>query len=90
MTNPNQNQPIKLNLRKGSQKYKILKLLNAGVELDDMEALKRVKCWSLSQRIGELVAMGVPINRDEWGYNPITGKRYKIYKIEPQDRGIYR
>lgn len=76
------NQLLKtLKIRPKSQKAQILALLHEGYVLDDMNVLRMVGCWSLSQRIGELSKAGVNIKKD-WAYNAKNGKRYMTYRLE--------
>lgn len=77
--NPKTVKPKKL-----THKQHIMNALNKGIVLDDMKALNMFGCWSLSQRIGELIKSGVPIKKD-WGYSP-SGKRYMTYFLLEQDQ----
>lgn len=74
----------RLKIRKNSQKAKILELLLDGHVLDDMKALNLIGCWSLSQRIGELIESGIKIDK-EMIYNKTNGKRYMEYRLGVKD-----
>ena len=73
-----------MNYRPHTYKAQILAHLTAGETLDDMKALKLFGCWSLSQRISEMRADGIPIISKM--VTAHSGKRHAIYWLEPQDR----
>lgn len=69
--------------RPNTHKAHILAHLTAGETLDDMKALNLFGCWSLSQRISEMKADGIPIMSKL--ITAPSGKRHAIYWLEPQD-----
>lgn len=64
-------------------KGKIFDALMQGLKLDDMKALDWFKCWSLSQRISEMRADGLPIKSEM--VTADSGKRHAIYWLEKAD-----
>lgn len=73
-----------MSYRPNTYKAHILAHLTAGETLDDMKALNLFGCWSLSQRISEMRADGIPIISKM--VTAPSGKRHAIYWLEPQDR----
>ena len=73
-----------------TQKEQILKLLNRGENLTVLTALRRVGCFALSQRVGELIREGHPIKSKWYKYTTDFGekKQIKEYYIEPEDRTL--
>lgn len=69
--------------RPNTYKAQILAHLTAGETLNDMKALNLFGCWSLSQRISEMRADGIPIMSKL--VTAPSGKRHAIYWLEPQD-----
>lgn len=68
------------NYRPTSYKAQILDHLMTGQTLDDMKALNLFGCWSLSQRISEMRASGIPILSKM--VTAPSGKRHAIYWLE--------
>lgn len=73
-----------MNYRPHTYKAHILAHLSAGGTLDDMKALKLFGCWSLSQRISEMRADGIPILSKM--VTAKSGKRHAIYWLELKDK----
>lgn len=63
-----------------SYKSQILEYLKTGATLEPMTALKLWGCWSLSQRITELRADGVPIHSKI--VTAPSGKRHAVYWLD--------
>lgn len=62
-----------------SKKDDILRALQAGERLTPLDALKRFGCLTLSQRVSEWRAAGLPI-KDRY----VEGQPFKVYWWEPQ------
>lgn len=62
-----------------SKKLKIQRLLATGTAITPQSAVRRFNCYSLSQRIGDLIEDGWPIQSDWIRRN---GARYKKYWID--------
>lgn len=63
-----------------SYKTQILNHLMTGASLEPMTALKLWGCWSLSQRITELRADGIPIHSKM--VTAPSGKRHAVYWLD--------
>ena len=67
-------------------KAEILKVLMAGQSLTRKDAVQLFNCYCLSQRVGELIRMGYPIQK----HKPNTRTGYSVYWIEPSDIAILK
>ena len=59
-------------MKKPTQKEQILEILNNGDTLTVKDALARIGCYALSQRVGELIKEGHPIKSRPYKVNKHT------------------
>jgi hypothetical protein len=64
----------------GTMTYELLAALKRGEHLTPLSALERYKCFSLSQRMGELKRSGWPIRSQMVSVN--SGKKVASYWLE--------
>lgn len=62
---------------KGTMAYQLLNALKSGEKLTPLSALEKYKCFSLSQRMGELRRGGWPIRSEMVSVN--SGKKVSCY-----------
>jgi len=71
-------------MMKKPQKEMILEILGRGETLTVLTALRRIGCYALSQRVGELAREGHPIKSRWWSFTTDWGeaKQIKEYYME--------